>query len=689
MKVMLILRGIAGHFLGRSWPRGALDEPPALAYAKARGYQGRVLDVSGETGVNSEQVRLAIEAIRSDPFITALYGFSGGGYNVKHILGILTGEELKRLELVVVLGAPNYAAERYKGSWELVYRTDPPAGHMAGPQALLQELQGETTVSNNNDPVVVARMQAKLTEMGVLDPPADGILGPITLWAIEYATGSNLDGDAVITDDEVAKVMEARPLPLDLSGDDFATWIVQAMVNRAAWICRHPDCVNIAYVEACNPDGTPNRNEPNHFHATRALVRIDLNGKPHIVGAWEATTTASRHWTVQPMNPGGAARIALGQQRAWSWGEYHGDALRQARNLNITRDPRKTYKRYGPTFTGMFGIHHHQGYNYPTNDEGLSSAGCCVGRLTVGHQRFMGILATDPRQKLNGHFLWSSTVMEYAEIEAVKDTARPPAPSPAPLPSPVPAPIPAPAPAPAASMRDQILEAAKTSKAATYSWHGRGEAPIGYTKGMAMCYGMAFQAFRNGSGILPTPEMSRVSAHDFDRDALAHYGIVPQSEADAMRKTWTLLVGLGMRESSGKFCEGRDRSASNTTAETAEAGAFQTSWNIRAASVSIIQLFEKYKATPGMSWVVFHQDVKCSESGLENYGSGDGRDFQRLCKDSPEFAAMVAAVGLRAMRKHWGPINRKEAEYRREVEDLLRAVENIIDAAPRGELLRF
>jgi hypothetical protein len=28
---MLILRGIAGHFAGRDWPKGALGEPSALA----------------------------------------------------------------------------------------------------------------------------------------------------------------------------------------------------------------------------------------------------------------------------------------------------------------------------------------------------------------------------------------------------------------------------------------------------------------------------------------------------------------------------------------------------------------------------------------------------------------------------------------------------------------------------------
>ena len=36
LPTMLILRGIAGHFAGRNWPRGALDEAPALEYARRR-----------------------------------------------------------------------------------------------------------------------------------------------------------------------------------------------------------------------------------------------------------------------------------------------------------------------------------------------------------------------------------------------------------------------------------------------------------------------------------------------------------------------------------------------------------------------------------------------------------------------------------------------------------------------------
>jgi uncharacterized protein (TIGR02594 family) len=137
---MLILRGIAGHYAGRDWPRGALDEPPALEYARRRSYQGRVLDVAGATGTHSRQTVMALDAFRRDESITALYGFSGGGYNVLHVIRGLTSAERARLRLVVVLGAPKSPEHSYKGSWELVYRLDPPDGHMAGPRALLGSL---------------------------------------------------------------------------------------------------------------------------------------------------------------------------------------------------------------------------------------------------------------------------------------------------------------------------------------------------------------------------------------------------------------------------------------------------------------------------------------------------------------------------------------------------------------------
>ncbi len=65
---MLILRGIASM----DAPRGQLDDRSALEYARRLGYAGEVLDVAA----NPSQVEMAIERIRRDRWVKAIYGFS-------------------------------------------------------------------------------------------------------------------------------------------------------------------------------------------------------------------------------------------------------------------------------------------------------------------------------------------------------------------------------------------------------------------------------------------------------------------------------------------------------------------------------------------------------------------------------------------------------------------------------------
>jgi len=143
---MLILRGITNLKYWPKYPRGALDESSALQYASRRGYTGRVLDVSGETGDHSPQTQRALHEFLTDPTITALYGFSGGGYNVYHILKRLTHEQRLHLEVVVVIGVEKKKlsedalnANKFNANWELVYRNDPPKPltHIDGPRVLL------------------------------------------------------------------------------------------------------------------------------------------------------------------------------------------------------------------------------------------------------------------------------------------------------------------------------------------------------------------------------------------------------------------------------------------------------------------------------------------------------------------------------------------------------------------------
>lgn len=58
------------------------------------------------------------------------------------------------------------------------------------------------------------------------------------------------------------------------------------------------------------------------------------------------------------------------------------------------------------------------------------------------------------------------------------------------------------------------------------------------------------------------------------------------------------------------------------------------------------------------------------------------KEFQRLSEESPAFTAEFATVGLRSIRKPWGSINRKEVEVRAECDEMLRAVQALVDASP-------
>jgi hypothetical protein len=121
-QVMLILRGIANA----ENPRGQLE--------------GEVLDVPGNARANSPQVTMALERIRSDETVTAIYGFSGGGYSARLIWKELSTAERSRIRKVIVIGSPQIAEGDFPGSSDLLILADPPEGHLAGPKVLLESL---------------------------------------------------------------------------------------------------------------------------------------------------------------------------------------------------------------------------------------------------------------------------------------------------------------------------------------------------------------------------------------------------------------------------------------------------------------------------------------------------------------------------------------------------------------------
>jgi hypothetical protein len=154
-----------------AWPIGALHVEAAEDYARKRDYEPQTLPLEGQqSGYKGKQVQEFLRqfagltlggktyeidmGVTPDLDIHALYGFSGGAYNVYWILNFLAEnqpDDLQRINLVVVLGLdkenkrkadyewPKYQAiarkhrvhlpmwdpDKWKNGWETIYHTNP------------------------------------------------------------------------------------------------------------------------------------------------------------------------------------------------------------------------------------------------------------------------------------------------------------------------------------------------------------------------------------------------------------------------------------------------------------------------------------------------------------------------------------------------------------------------------------
>jgi D-alanyl-D-alanine carboxypeptidase len=249
------------------------------------------------------------------------------------------------------------------------------------------------------------------------------------------------------------------------------------------------------------------------------------------------------------------------------------------------------------------------------------------------------------------------------------------------------------------SVTPRIIAAAKLSAIARFDWKDRGPACIGYTTGMAVAYAAAFARLQAHDPV--ADRMSRALEPVFrdsggrlvKGDALTWYdeqlrgiGMGSATPLERLRRLFVLLLGLGMRESSGRFCEGRDRSAHNTSADTAEAGLFQMSFDLVAPRAELLDVFHHYQSHPDEGLrEIFEKEVSPPPrpKDLENFGApgSPGFAFQKLSKECPAMTVEIAALGLREEAGHWGPIIRHDAEVRSAARELLVAVEQIV-AAP-------
>ena len=143
-------------------------------------------------------------------------------------------------------------------------------------QERLQSSQAEWPIEFNkiSPDVELARdIQERLGLAGLLDPPADGKFGTVSGWALnEFAMARKLEAPGSLTK-EIAQALlatdiaETFPLVLD---DNVASKVLRALQRRRYWICRHPACLNIVYVEGAGPDGVLNDNARPIPSTTRA-----------------------------------------------------------------------------------------------------------------------------------------------------------------------------------------------------------------------------------------------------------------------------------------------------------------------------------------------------------------------------------------------------------------------------------
>lgn len=193
---------------------------------------------------------------------------------------------------------------------------------------------------------------------------------------------------------------------------------------------------------------------------------------------------------------------------------------------------------------------------------------------------------------------------------------------------------------------DQVKTLAENSACANYSWKNRGIAPAGYIKGVALSFARGICRLHNADKNLSPAAViiSAANSENSSNDALAYYqnnltNLPIQTNIageESMRAIYVLGMGLGMRESSGTYCEGWDKAAgASRTSSAGEAGLYQTSYDSMILSPELSILYAEYKNNPsGRCFLnVFKEGASCASTSI--LGTGAGADFQAFNKAVP------------------------------------------------------
>lgn len=245
---------------------------------------------------------------------------------------------------------------------------------------------------------------------------------------------------------------------------------------------------------------------------------------------------------------------------------------------------------------------------------------------------------------------------------------KPPVETPAPPPKTSPSPVVV----DATKGRQLLSDLATKGECASATYGVQGKAPPGYLKGIVLTYVKLICEKDQDPIAKQVYDVATSPLGDPSKDALAHYGLKPQSPTDRLNTTAAMMIGSNAMESSWRPCVGRDVAAKasdvkgcvNGGGETCEAGLAQTSYNSVPKTGALRDLFESYIEYPrGCFKTEYYGKTTCSEANWKNWGSDPkARQFQSLSKECPGYTVESGLIMFRQKRTHYGPLNTKKAK---------------------------
>jgi hypothetical protein len=223
----------------------------------------------------------------------------------------------------------------------------------------------------------------------------------------------------------------------------------------------------------------------------------------------------------------------------------------------------------------------------------------------------------------------------------------------------------------------KIAHIADRSACARIYWPGRGYAPKGYLRGIALTYAKAVceaDAGGDSAAAVMNKPFGPVS-----EDVLSSnfWGESGNSRLGHIRTAFAVAIGLGMRQSAGNPTAGRDRSKAGPTADAAEAGLFQLSYRSLSGNPWLEKLLEEYAANASLCQsAVFMKGSRDLRQKV--VGAGAGADYQKRVKACPALATEQAVVLLRTGKSYFGPVEAHQVELRPECDMMLREVEMVL-----------